>query len=658
VPQESGTAALIFAGVENTVLRSAPGSGLPARLVLDYVPKLCSPIEIVRSTNISMQDIDIDASRPAQTLVQFESWSDDQAALTLRVPELASGSASFEGMDSNRSWLKLVHTLKPVEFHNDRWRYIPISSLYFEWKKNPKSIASWDEDQRRLTVFGADLGAFKNSKQGDYFMLRHLEYGFDGIRFYRTHGMTFSQVTLRTTAGMGFKGYGSSDITFQNSGIRRFADRAHTVSADAVMLMSCTGRITINNSFFEGHGDDSLNIRHRFDPIVELHVGGDRRSMSFSSWSTAMPFAVGEAIILQKNSSWRPLFRSEVVEVTCRSELSPGCEAEDWFRCCAAGWGEVVVRVKDEVPDELAPGDVASLPNMIPDELHVTGTTFRDCRCKGMVISAGGSSVVLRNNSVEATTGPAVYFAGGPTNRLAYAQVPLISKAIVEGNTLSAQADPSSANTGGYKPGWVTVSGEVNQNWGVIQTTTAILDHGKEVFDPNGLVFGRLTFSNNKITLGGRVMTCPKTSYCPTVYDVFPRAAIHVGGVEYARFAGNIVTDLRTTQGGSPVQPFGCSACANIAPDWMGQKYNQSCDSADTYWGANYLSTLCKTNDNWKVAKYCQQSCADVGASYEGDRCCARVPDHLTVYAAGDFSLNDNKCDGQPCKMGSDPYAR
>merc|ERR1712216_833268 len=100
------------------------------------------------------------------------------------------------------------------------------------------------------------------------------------------------------------------------------------------------------------------------------------------------------------------------------------------------------------------------------------GTTFRDCRCKGIVVSAGGPSVILRNNTVEATTGPAVYFAGGPGHSPAYNQVPLISSATVEGNVPSAEADPSSANDGGYKTGFVKASGEVHSNWGVIQVVS------------------------------------------------------------------------------------------------------------------------------------------------------------------------------------------
>jgi len=52
------------------------------------------------------------------------------------------------------------------------------------------------------------------------------------------------------------------------------------------------------------------------------------------------------------------------------------------------------------------------------------------------------------------------------------------------------------------------------------------------------------------------------------------------------------------------------------------QSYTVTCETWVTpYWGTNRLLSHCNTRKQWRMAKYCQKSCFDLGLGYEGDDC-------------------------------------
>jgi len=55
--------------------------------------------------------------------------------------------------------------------------------------------------------------------------------------------------------------------------------------------------------------------------------------------------------------------------------------------------------------------------------------------------------------------------------------------------------------------------------------------------------------------------------------------------------------------------------CSNEPSPWM-VKQGKSCEGWK--WG---IPKECIGSDYWKMKKFCQQSCSDLGAGYEGDDC-------------------------------------
>ena len=65
-----------------------------------------------------------------------------------------------------------------------------------------------------------------------------------------------------------------------------------------------------------------------------------------------------------------------------------------------------------------------------------------------------------------------------------------------------------------------------------------------------------------------------------------------------------------------------CTACTNERNNYMEQN-NLVCDEYPSAY-----TRFCKQNANWAKQKFCQRSCFENGAGYDGDVCCARVSWH------------------------------
>lgn len=227
-------------------------------------------------------------------------------------------------------------------------------------------------------VTGATADKLAAIKPGTPYVVTPRIYGANAISVERSKDVLAEDVTLHTTAGMGFKALQSEDLT-----LRRFvvtpppdAPAAYSLTADATHFFSCRGTVTLEDCHFEGQGDDGLNIHGRFVKLAE--VLGARRVRLGIAWPF-LPIHEGEELeLLDRNA--HAVWVGRVVEV----EQPSG--------------GKAFVTFDRDLPPEAEPGLVFGDLSWTA-KLVVRDSTFRRFRGRALLIQTRDAEVT--GNRVE-----------------------------------------------------------------------------------------------------------------------------------------------------------------------------------------------------------------------------------------------------------------
>ena len=176
----------------------------------------------------------------------------------------------------------------------------------------------------------------------DVLIIRYCGHYRPCIMLLESEDISLTNVSLRSFSGMGVVGHLSSNICIDGLRVEPEPGRFSSTSTDATHFTSCSGELTIRNSFFAGNGDDCTNIHNYYwtflpqaaERQVEIRVenadlhaqsldipypGDTLRIVSRKDMST-----LAEAVVAAADSSWTD-WR---VVVTLDKPLS-GIKAED-----------------------------------------------------------------------------------------------------------------------------------------------------------------------------------------------------------------------------------------------------------------------------------------------------------------------------------------
>lgn len=95
---------------------------------------------------------------------------------------------------------------------------------------------------------------------GNRVILRHVGNYRPAIHLLRTSQVRFEDVEILAAPGMGIIGHHCADIVMQSLQVKPKAGRLMSTNTDATHFISCTGEIRIQDSYFEGMGDDATNV--------------------------------------------------------------------------------------------------------------------------------------------------------------------------------------------------------------------------------------------------------------------------------------------------------------------------------------------------------------------------------------------------------------
>lgn len=204
--------------------------------------------------------------------------------------------------------------------------------------------------------------------------------------------ITFRNVTLHHSGGMGILGQRSHNITVDHCKVTPSHGRMLSTSADATHFVNCTGKITLSDNLFENQKDDATNIHGIYVQIVEL-PGKD------------------QAIIAIKHHQQRgfdflkPGIRIELVRgpsmITYGEAVVKSAEWLNHDKC--------VVTFEADLSDEVKITDaIAEIRDYA--EIHIINNTVRNNRARGMLLNCRGRTVV-ENNRFH-SPGTAILFQG------------------------------------------------------------------------------------------------------------------------------------------------------------------------------------------------------------------------------------------------------
>ncbi len=104
----------------------------------------------------------------------------------------------------------------------------------------------------------------------DVLIIRYCGHYRPCIMLLESEDICLTNVSIRSFSGMGVVGHLSSNICIDGLRVEPEPGRFSSTSTDATHFTSCSGDLTIRNSFFAGNGDDCTNIHNYYWTFLPL----------------------------------------------------------------------------------------------------------------------------------------------------------------------------------------------------------------------------------------------------------------------------------------------------------------------------------------------------------------------------------------------------
>lgn len=134
------------------------------------------------------------------------------------------------------------------------------------WKfRNMSPLRKIEED-----IYAFDANVAKDLNPGDTLVLRHVGNYRPCIYFLETKQVLIEDTVLLTNPGMGVVGHYSSDLEFRRLQVRPKKNHLMSTTTDATHFISCEGAINFEECYFEGMGDDAVNVHGFYNYITKI----------------------------------------------------------------------------------------------------------------------------------------------------------------------------------------------------------------------------------------------------------------------------------------------------------------------------------------------------------------------------------------------------
>ena len=244
---------------------------------------------------------------------------------------------------------------------------------------------------------------------GTLMVLRHEIYGWNALEFIDCANVTVEDVTVHCAPGMAMHTATSHDLTFRRFRIAPTPDSGRLMSntADGLFFSSCTGAITIDDSWIEANGDDGINVSAKNLTVKDVPSPAELTAFAQVGWAGIVP---------------QP---GDQIEIASAADLVPKMTAT----VASASYDKQAklhrIKFDAPLPQPVNAGDVIVDVTQVA-KLRVNNTTIIRNRARGIIVSTW--DVVIDSchigeqtmNGVLIASSPNRFGAQGPgANRLA-----------------------------------------------------------------------------------------------------------------------------------------------------------------------------------------------------------------------------------------------
>ena len=291
----------------------------------------------------------------------------------------------------------------------------PIPSTgTMRWLGQVRAVLGFDPDRQRVARQGVDWyapstgagwpcsvsgpglltvtvdGANSRLNQGEWLVLRHAVYSYDGINLQNVSGATVVDVVQWSAAGMGFYVGGSTDVTLRRCGIRRRPGRPMSITADASHFSEVSGTVHLDGVHFEGQGDDGVNVHGVFHD-VRAAESGTRLQLGSRPAGDISELHIGGQYEFRNRRNWSVEAEGVLVAAPGTVPAPPGSWAPE-YQLAEFEWK----RGQGPVSQYAVLTDVSRQPSVL-----IENSYFANNRARGTLVKT--SDVVIRNNVYNGT---------------------------------------------------------------------------------------------------------------------------------------------------------------------------------------------------------------------------------------------------------------
>lgn len=251
---------------------------------------------------------------------------------------------------------------------------------------------------------------------GKLIVLRHVIYGNYGLGFVECKDVTIENVNVYAVPGMGLHAQGVENISLRRVGIRPRpgSGRLMSSTADGQYYTHCSGLISIEDSWFEGMGDDCFNACAKYKTVTRV----------------VTPTSI-EAVV--QGLTWRgPTPKTgETLEFADAKTLAVHGTAT----VKNARWDQLAkvfrIELDQPLPADVGVDDFFTITNYLP-KVRISNSTFRGGAARGLLFST--RDVVVENSTIQGHAFAGMMLMAG--RRSAF-QGPSVDNIVIRGNTIS-----------------------------------------------------------------------------------------------------------------------------------------------------------------------------------------------------------------------------
>ncbi|MDI6617804.1 MAG: right-handed parallel beta-helix repeat-containing protein [Clostridiales bacterium] len=226
---------------------------------------------------------------------------------------------------------------------------------------------------------------------GSYLMFRHIGNYRPALYFFNCTNVNVENVTINANPGMGIIGHSSKDFIFRKLKVIPRDERIMSVNTDAAHFISCTGTIDFEDCYFQGMGDDAVNVhsfyfsvKKRFDDRTILAtIEAVTQDCLFDSPSA------GDCVEFIRRDTLLPYASGKIKFV----ETDP----EDW---------SCTIRFSQPLPESFDNTDLISNVSRTA-KLRFVRCLVKNIRARGLLIQTRG--VIVKDCTFDHCTGTGIH---------------------------------------------------------------------------------------------------------------------------------------------------------------------------------------------------------------------------------------------------------